>query len=382
MISGDVAIVGAGIGGLATAIALRSVGIEPVLFEQTAQFSRVGADINLTPNAVRALDAVGGRRLGDSLRSSGAKPRFRISRTWDTGAETSRIAMGAEAEIRYGAPQLTLHRGDLMSALRAEVSDTWMRMGRRVDSVGFGERTTLVFDDGSRHECDVLIGADGIHSRVRTAMFGAEHPTFTGVVAFRAVVDAQKVAHLPNMDSFTKWWGPDADTQIVTFPLNRGKEIFVFATVAQSNWTEESWTTPGRIEELREIYRDFHPEARELLGACDDVMKSALYVRNPLSEWTNGSAVLIGDACHPMMPFMAQGAGQAIEDGVVLARCLGSGSDVEAAVRTYQDTRLGRTSEIQRGSRGNEWLKTAGNGDWVYGYDAMTVPLGEPIGLP
>ncbi|MEE4025022.1 FAD-dependent monooxygenase [Gordonia sp. PKS22-38] len=371
----DIAIVGGGIGGLAAAIALRNAGLDAVVFEQTTQFARVGADINLTPNAVRVLDTVGGD-LGARLRDGGAQPRFRISRMWDTGVETSRIPMGASAEERYGAPQLTLHRGDLMSAMRDAVPDSWMRMGRRVQTVEFGERATLVFDDGTRHDCAVVIGADGIHSRVRTAMFGPEHPEFTGVVAYRAVLDREQVAHLPNMDSFTKWWGPDPDTQIVVFPLNRGKEIFVFATIGQPEWTEESWTTRGSVDELRAAYRDFHPEATALLDACGEVMKSALYVRDPLESWTNSQGVLLGDACHPMMPFMAQGAGQAIEDAAVLARCLATGDDTATAVFRYQETRRERTAAIQRGSRSNEWLKEAGNGDWVYEYDAWSEPLG------
>lgn len=371
----DIAIVGGGIGGLAAAIALRKAGIDAVVFEQTSQFARVGADINLTPNAVRVLDSVGGE-LGSRLRDGGAQPQFRISRMWDSGEETSRIEMGRSAEERYGAPQLTLHRGDLMSAMRDAVPDAWMQMGRRVQSVEFGARPTLIFDDGSRHDCDVVIGADGIHSRVRTAMFGPENPEFTGVVAYRAVIPRDKVAHLPNMDSFTKWWGPDPDTQIVVFPLNRGKEIFVFATTGQPEWTEESWTAPGSIAELRAAYTDFHPEARTLLDACDEVMKSALYVRDPLDSWTNGRGVLLGDACHPMMPFMAQGAGQAIEDAAVLARCLATGDTTAVALHRYQDTRRERTAAIQRGSRSNEWLKGAGNGDWVYEYDAWSVPLG------
>ncbi len=116
----------------------------------------------------------------------------------------------------------------------------------------------------------------------------------------------ERVGNLPNLDCFTKWWGPDSATQIVTFPLNQGKDIFVFATCGQEEWTEESWTTPGSVAELRELYRDFHPEARALLDACDDVLKSALYVRDPLASWTDGRSVLLGDAAHPMMPFMAQ----------------------------------------------------------------------------
>ncbi|PBC45651.1 salicylate hydroxylase [Rhodococcus sp. ACS1] len=364
-----VAVCGGGIGGLATAIALRKFGLDVTVYEQTRQFARVGADINLTPNAVRALDGLG---VGPAIRDSAARPQFRISRTWDTGAETSRLPMGDCAEQQYGAPQLTMHRGDLMTALENRLPSGSVEMGRRVAGVADGR---IEFTDGSAVSADVIVGADGIHSAVRTALLGREQPTFTGVVAFRAVVPTERVGNLPNLDCFTKWWGPDSATQIVTFPLNQGKDIFVFATCGQEEWTEESWTTPGSVAELRELYRDFHPEARALLDACDDVLKSALYVRDPLASWTDGRSVLLGDAAHPMMPFMAQGAGMAIEDAVVLSRCLSLFDDPAVALQTYQDTRLQRTSRIQRGSRSNEWLKVAGNGDWVYEYDAWQVPL-------
>lgn len=371
----SVAICGAGIGGLTAALALRRIGIDAQVFERTRRFARVGADINLTPNAVRAFDGLG---LGAALRDSAARPQFRISRTWDTGAETSRLEMGSSAEARYGSPQLTLHRGDLMSALEAALPGENVSLGRQVADVRDG---TIHFADGGTHRADVIVGADGIHSAVRTALFGPEHPTFTGIVAFRAVVPAAAVAAVPNLDCFTKWWGPDAATQIVTFPLSQGKDIFIFATCAQDEWTEESWTTPGSADELRDLYRDFHPEARALLDACDEVLKSALYVREPLHSWTRDTVTLLGDACHPMMPFMAQGAGQAIEDAVVLARCLGSDSYASAAeaLAGYENTRMDRTARIQRGSRSNEWLKTAGNGDWVYEYDAWNTPLAESV---
>ncbi|MFV9458345.1 FAD-dependent monooxygenase [Rhodococcus sp. NM-2] len=365
-----VAVCGGGIGGLATAIALRKFGLDVTVYEQTRQFARVGADINLTPNAVRALDGLG---IGPAIRESAARPQFRISRTWDTGAETSRLPMGDSAEQQYGAPQLTMHRGDLMTALENRLPSGVVEMGRRVSGVADGR---IEFTDGSSGvSADVIVGADGIHSAVRTSLLGREQPTFTGVVAFRAVVPTERVGDLPNLDCFTKWWGPDSSTQIVTFPLNQGKDIFVFATCGQEEWTEESWTTPGSVTELRELYRDFHPEARALLDACDDVLKSALYVRDPLASWTDGRSVLLGDAAHPMMPFMAQGAGMAVEDAVVLSRCLSLFDDPAVALQTYQETRLQRTSRIQRGSRSNEWLKVAGNGDWVYEYDAWQVPL-------
>jgi len=375
-----IGIVGAGIGGLAAANALHQAGHDVVVFEQSKQFLRVGADINLTPNAVRALDGLGAG-IAQAVRASAARPTHRISRTWDTGEETSRLAMGDEAERKYGAPQLTIHRADLLAALADAFPAERVRFGKRAQSIearadgGVAIRFT---DDSEATQLDVLIGADGIHSVVRNAMFGAESPRFTGVVAFRAVVPTERVKDVPNIQAFTKWWGATPESQIVTFPLNQGRDTFIFATTAQDSWHEESWTTPGSVDELRGFYADFHPDARALLDACDSVLKTALYERDPLTAWSLGPMTLVGDACHPMMPFMAQGAGMAIEDGVVLARNLAgvaAPAQVAAALHRYETMRMERASQIQVGSRGNNWLRSGGNADWVYGYDAWSVPL-------
>ncbi|MFC4345371.1 FAD-dependent monooxygenase [Cupriavidus numazuensis] len=379
MTSLKIGINGAGIGGLAAAIALRKLGMDVTVYEQAARFARVGADINLTPNAVRALDGLG---VGEALRETAARPTHRISRTWDTGEETSRLPMSDEAEQRYGAPQLTMHRADLMTALEGALPAANVKLGHKAVAIERNDGgITVRFADGGEDKVDVLVGADGIHSMIRTALFGQESPIFTGVVAYRAVVPAERLAGVPNLNAFTKWWGTDPTSQIVTFPLNRGRDIFIFATVAQESWRNESWTTPGRVEDLRSAYARFHPEARALLDACDDVLISALYVRDPLPAWSDGHVTLMGDACHPMMPFMAQGAGMAIEDGVVLARCLADAAQddyaaVPAALARYQRARHERTSRIQIGSRSNAWLKEGGNADWVYDYDAWSVALG------
>ena len=371
-----IGIVGAGVGGLAAAIALRRQGHQIGVFEQAGKFARVGADINLTPNAVRALDGLG---VGAAVRRCGARPTFRISRDWDSGAETSRLAMGDVAEQQYGAPQITIHRADVLAALTEALPADQVQFGKRLETVresAAGVR--LDFADGSSQTVDVVIGADGIHSRVRSALFGEEYPRFTGVVSFRAVVPTERVKGVPEIEAFTKWWGPNPQSQIVTFPLNQGRDTFIFATTGQDSWHEESWTSAGDVEELRSFYRDFHPDARKLLDACRSVLKSALYEREPLPEWSKGSVTLLGDACHPMLPFMAQGAGMAIEDAVVLGRCLGPVTDraqVAPALQKYTRARQERTARIQIGSRGNQWMKTQGNADWVYGYDAWQVPL-------
>jgi salicylate hydroxylase len=376
-----IGISGGGVGGLAAAIALRAAGHDVEVFEQATSYNRVGADINLTPNAVRALDGLG---VVPTLKETAARPTHRISRMWDTGEETSRLEMADTAERKYGAPQLTIHRADLLTALAGPLPADVIHLGHRVETIDVkGERPSLRFADGHERAFDVLIGADGIHSPTRTALFGPEHPTFTGVVSYRSVVD-RAALDIPNLDAFTKWWGPTPELQIVTFPLNKGRETFVFATTPQQDWRHESWTMPGEVEELRKAYADFHPEARALLDACDSVTKSALYIRDPLPRWSRGRVTLLGDACHPMMPFMAQGACMAIEDAVVLGRAL-RGVDADGAamaLERYEDARKERTARIQIASRGNEWLKQGGNADWVYGYDANSAPLGRTVRAP
>ena len=370
-----VGIVGGGIAGLTLAAVLGRSGHQVTVMEQAARFTRIGADINLTPNAVKALDGIG---IGEALRRFGARPLRRVSRTWDTGAETSRLSMGDAAEVKYGAPQLTMHRADLLDVLEAAVPGDQVRLGTRVSRIADdGAGVDVGTDDGWSDRFDVVVGADGIHSAVRAYLFGGEHPRFTGVVAYRAVIPRERL-DLPGLDQFTKWWGPNPQSQIVVFPISAGREIFVFATTAQDTWRHESWTMPGDVDELRAMYAQFHPDAVALLAACDSVFKTALYERDPLPSWSRGTVTMIGDACHPMMPFMAQGAGMAIEDAVVLGRCLTAATSLTAAaaaLQAFQEARLERARKVQVGSRGNEWLRGGGDADWVYGYDAWQAPV-------
>jgi salicylate hydroxylase len=375
MPSRTIGIIGGGIGGLAAAIGLHRVGKDVVVFEQARQFTRVGSDVNLTPNAAHAADGLG---LGDALRETAARPARRLSRNWDTGEVTSSLEMQQAAIERYGAPQLTMHRADLLRAFENALPEDRVRLGKRLVSVTEeGDEIVLGFADGTSEPVHALIGADGIHSVVRTHLLGEDKPNFTGVVAFRTVVPIERLS-TPNLDCFTKWWGPSWESMIVTFPISRGREIFIFATVGQDDWRHESWTMPGTVEELRGFYKDFHPDARALLDACDSVLKTALYDRAPLPFWSRGRITLVGDACHPMMPFMAQGAAMSIEDAVLLTRHIEAAGEDElpAALKAYETSRFDRTSRVQAGSRRNDWLREGTNGDWLYGYDSWGVALG------
>jgi len=370
-----IGICGGGVGGLAAAIGLRKLGHDFVVFEQASQFLRIGADVNLTPNAVHAIDRLG---VGDILRETAARPTYRISRTWDTGEETSCLPMSDEAEKTYGAPQLTIHRADLLKAMEGQIPVDALHLGKSVSGIiNDNTRTAILFADGTSEDVDVIVGADGIHSAVRNALFGKDDPKFSGIVSYRSVIAREDAGAISNLDAFTKWWGPTPEVQIVTFPLTLGKEIFVFATTPQEGWTEEGWTLPGDVEELRRAYEGFHPEAMALLNACTEVTKSALHIREPMERWSEGNATLLGDAAHPMVPFMAQGACMAIEDAVVLARALEGADRVSAPERlkSYERARLERTANIQRNSLANEWMKEQGNADWVYGYHAWEAEL-------
>lgn len=365
---------GGGVGGLSAGIALCQFGHDVTIFEQAPAYRRVGADINLTSNAVRALEGLGAL---PALFDAAARPTFRISRTWDTGEETSRLELAETAVRKYGAPQFTLHRGDLLDALLARMPMDSIRLDHKVAHVETSSDSAVVkFTNGRQNDFDVWIGADGIHSATRTALFGPESSKYTGIVSHRGVFDRAR-ASLRDMDAFVKWWGPTREIQLATFPLSRGREIFVFATTPEPDWRNESWTAPGDVEEVKRAFAGFHPEARAYIDACTEMTKTALYYRAPLPQWRSGRAVLLGDACHAMPPFMAQGAAMAIEDAVVLARALNAAGKfgVNDVLSAYERIRKPRADDVQQQSYDNKWLKVGGNADWLYTYNAWTVEL-------
>jgi salicylate hydroxylase/6-hydroxynicotinate 3-monooxygenase len=241
---------------------------------------------------------------------------------------------------------------------------------------------TLAFADGERIHADAVIGADGVHSLVRETLLGPEKPRFTGRVAYRTTFPASRLGETRITPARTKWWGPDRHMVVYYVTAARDELYFVTSVPESAEWmTRESWSAKGDLEELRTAYAGFHPEVQAVLNACPEVYKWALLDRDPLPRWFEGRVVLLGDACHPMTPYMAQGAASALEDAAVLTRCLeGIDEDgLQRAYALYEATRKPRASAIQTNSSNNTWLRTSTDPGWVYGYDACTAPLGSAV---
>jgi salicylate hydroxylase/6-hydroxynicotinate 3-monooxygenase len=370
-----VAIIGAGIGGLTAAACLRRVGIRVRIHEQASRFTRLGAGIQQAPNSIRVLKALG---LEPRLRETAFQPEANNSRTYDTGELTFSLPLGRSVEDRHGVPYFLMHRGDLHEMLADLVPPEIIHLNHRLEGLEQrGATVRMIFTDGSTDEADAVIGADGVHSVVRELILGPEKPTYTGRVAYRTVFPTALLGGA-EVDSCVKWWGPDR--HIVSYFVNpRKDELYFVTSTPEPDFAVESWSAKGDLTTLRDAYKDFHPQVRAILAACPDVHKWALVVRDPLPRWGEGRVVLLGDSCHPMTPYMAQGAATSIEDAAVLSRCLdGVDADgVAVALRRYEATRRPRTSEIQVTSAQNTWLRGSTNADWVYGYDAWTVPLAD-----
>jgi salicylate hydroxylase/6-hydroxynicotinate 3-monooxygenase len=369
-IRASIAIVGAGIGGLALAGLLSRRGFRVHVYEQAKGFQRIGAGIQMSPNAMRVLAALG---LEPHLKRMGFSPRTWTARAWDTGEQLGVLDF-ADAEARYGAPYLLLHRGDLHSALSSVVPPQLIRFDSEL--VGLepgGTGVTLRFADGTTASANAVVGADGVHSKVRELLLGAEKPRFTGRVAHRTVFPTAQMGGFA-LDTCTKWWGPDR--HIVMYPVTATRDETYFVTsVPDPDWDVESWSTEGDMAEVRRALAGFHPDVQQVLDACRGVHKWALFERDPLPFWSQGPVALLGDACHPMMPYMAQGGASALEDAAMLARCLEAASEPETAFRSYAAMRLPRTTRLQLTSRENTWGTQGTDPSWVYAYDVWKVPI-------
>ncbi|VIO68166.1 6-hydroxynicotinate 3-monooxygenase [Bradyrhizobium ivorense] len=373
----SVAVIGAGMGGLASAAALSRAGIDVTVYEQAQRFTRLGAGIQIGCNAMKVMRAWD---LEPVLRREAFYPRSWNNKEYDSGEVRFDMVFGPAAEERYGAPYLLGHRGDLHAALASAVPQNHIRLDHKLISIEqrADRSVALIFANGHTATVDAVVAADGVHSFVKERLFGRDEPNFTGRIAYRTVFPASLLNGYP-IDDCTKWWGPDRHIVIYYVKPDRS-EVYFVTSQPEPGFTVESWSATGDISELRKAFEGFHPQVRKVLEACPSVHKWALVDRDPLPRWGEGNITLLGDACHPMTPYMAQGAAMAIEDAAVLSRCL-TGVDrdgVSDAFKRFEATRKPRTSRVQASSRTNTWLKNPTDPDWVYGYDAWTTPLAEP----
>ncbi|MFI0424509.1 FAD-dependent monooxygenase [Spongiactinospora sp. 9N601] len=345
-----VAVVGGGIGGLAAAAFLHRAGLDVTVYEQARELTEVGAGLVVSPNAVRLL-----RRLGqyDRLRERAVALRVGWEfRRWADGRVLFSQRLGDECERRYGEQCFVTHRADLLDVVRAAVPEPVLRLGHRVVELArLGRAVAIGFADGTRAVADVVIGADGVHSTVGRFVGQTGPPRFSGMCAYRCLVPADRAPGFALRPVQTLWLGPGH--HLVHYPISGGGLVNIVAFGPAKDWTTESWSAEGRVEDLRAEFAGWAPELIALLAAADRTGQWALLDRDPLSRWTRGPVALIGDAAHPMFPFYAQGAAQALEDAAVLAHCLADRpEDPPAALTRYEEIRRPRATRLQRASRG------------------------------
>ncbi len=395
----DVGIVGAGIGGLAAALALLRAGLSVRVYEQAPQLGEIGAGVQTTPNGAKALRALG---LEDEMRRGGTRTTGKTNRLWNTGQSSPFMTLADRADEQYGAPYLTFHRADLHGILLRAVQaldPTAVHLNKQFASLDQdGTGVDLRFAEGTHDRVSLLIGADGIHSKVRQHLFGFDNAEFTGCMAWRGLIEAERIRGVADLAGGSMWLGPTA--HVVTYPVRHGALLNFIGMVDRDDWRAESWTEAGTTEECLADFEGWHPDIRAHVRHIAIPYKWALRVRAPLPQWTVGRVTLLGDACHSTLPFLSQGANMALEDAVVLGRCLAREEAPEAALRRYEALRRGRTTRITQSSADQlkrvhnpelasvagaqryierEWsgAAVADRYAWVYGYDAANVAL-EP----
>jgi 6-hydroxynicotinate 3-monooxygenase len=370
-----IAVVGAGLGGATAGALLQREGFDARLYEQARAFERIGAGIHVSANVMKVL-----RHLDAEQRLSriGLHPDVFTSRKWDTSEILFELPLGATGEQQYGASYITVHRNDLHAAILEKLRPGTIEFGKRlVDVKVQAAAARLTFADGSTAEADVVIGADGVNSRLREAVVGPSRPRFIGAVAHRAIYPAKLLDGM-RVRNCTKWWGPNS--HILIYYIEQSRNEIYLVTSAKGEWrSQASWEYCSRAEVAR-AFEGFHPEVRAVIERAPELTKWPILDVEPIDKWSEGPLVLLGDAGHAMTPYMASGAAMAIEDAAVLARCLVQSNEPATAFALYEATRMSRVRKVQRISAENSFLRQPTDPTWLFGYDAVSVPLGaQPV---
>ncbi len=342
-----VAIIGGGIGGATAGCALARAGHEVAVYEAAPELKEIGAGVALHPNAMRVLRAIG---VENAVRRVAGHSEFAVTCDGRTGRTISRISRAQQAAT-YGMAGATVHRADLLDVIAAALPANSVTLGRRCATVESHSDVAIArFEDGSEVEADVIIGADGIHSRVRAALFGPDDPRFTGKICYRSVVRRAAIqGDRPATDN-AQWLGPHGT--IVLYPLRGDELINVVAHYDDAHYRHESWINECDRQEVLDRYAGWHESLLRVFAAGDTWYKWALYDRDPIPRWTQGRITILGDAAHPMLPYLGQGACQAIEDGAVLATALSAEpDDPTAGLQRYERTRRPRANRVVLAAR-------------------------------
>ena len=352
-----IAIVGAGLGGLAAALFLRRAGLDVAVYEQSAAFHEVGAGIVVPPNMVRLL-----RRLDLAKKLDEFAVRLEFAweyRRWQDGRLLSATPMGERCELMYGAPCYVAHRADLREFFRRALPDEAVCFDHRCIGVkqskkGVGLELVSASGRMLQAEADAAIGADGIHSVIRDFVTAQEQPRFSGLCAFRCLVPAERAPEMALRPVHTLWLGPGR--HFVHYPISAGRLINIVAMAPAGDWRSESWTADGEISDLAREFERWDERVHQLIVSATQTKRWALFDRAPLEQWTAGRVALLGDAAHAMLPFLAQGAAQGVEDAVALADCLKSAKSdtVVTALKRYEELRRPRANHVLLMSRGRE----------------------------
>jgi salicylate hydroxylase len=342
-----VGIIGGGIGGLTAAKALSQAGMEVAVYEAAAELKEIGAGVALHPNAMKVLRAIG---LEEEIRKVAGRSQGQVTCNWKTGRVISRTDRQQQV-ASFGIAGATVHRADLLQVLADALPVGVVTLGKRCTEVRpGGDLAVARFADGSEIEADVIVGADGIHSSVRASLFGPDAPRFTGKICYRSIVPAEAVRGTRSSASFGQWLGPRGT--IVLYPLRGEDLINVVCHHDDEGYRHESWIAECSLEEVLKQYAGWHESLLRLFAAADTWYKWALYDRDPIPEWTRGRVTVLGDAAHPMLPYLGQGACQAIEDGAVLAAALSAeASHPLRGLARYERTRRPRASRAVLASR-------------------------------